>query len=276
MTGYPQTDARDPAVRHRYEDRMADTGELFGLWVIEGPASLREELPFEKAGLPVLLTDDHRPYKERKVRILNGAHTAIVPGAFLSGRDIVRDCMKDEVIRGYMDRAIYEEIIPTLSLPEKELKEFASSVTDRFDNPFIDHKLLSIALNSTSKWKTRILPSLTAFAKKHGGQLPPCLCASLAFYLAFYHGRDLTETGLTGTREDGSFYVVSDSRFVLEFHASHRDDAPSEYVRAVLSNTDFWGQDLTALPGLYETVLADYQYIEEHGCRGLMETLSAS
>lgn len=276
VTGYPQAGDRELAVKHGYEDRMADTGELFGLWVIEGPASLREELPFEKAGLPVLLTDDHHPYKERKVRILNGVHTAIVPGAFLSGRDIVRDCMRDEVIRGYMDRAVYEEIIPTLSLPEKELKEFAASVTDRFDNPFIDHRLLSIALNSTSKWKTRILPSLTAFAKQHGGQLPPCLCASLAFCLAFYHGRDLTEAGLTGTREDGSLYVVSDSRFVLEFHASHRDDAPSEYVRAVLSNTDFWGQDLTALPGLYETVLADYQYIEEHGCRGLMEMLSAS
>ena len=162
VTGYPRNEAASICEELGYQDNIIDTGEVFGFWVIEGPESLKEELPFEKAGLPVLITDDHKPYKQRKVRILNGAHTSFVLGAYLAGQDIVRDCMEDEVICGFMNKTIYDEIIPTLTLPKEELKSFAASVTERFKNPFIDHALLSISLNSTSKWKARVMPSLKA------------------------------------------------------------------------------------------------------------------
>ena len=191
VTGYPRNEAASICEELGYQDNIIDTGEVFGFWVIEGPESLKEELPFEKAGLPVLITNDHKPYKQRKVRILNGAHTSFVLGAYLAGQDIVRDCMEDEVICGFMNKTIYDEIIPTLTLPKEELKSFAASVTERFKNPFIDHALLSISLNSTSKWKARVMPSLKGYIA-NTGKLPDCITASFAFYIAFYRGKQLT------------------------------------------------------------------------------------
>ena len=177
VTGYPRSDADNLNQENGYIDKVLNTGEIFGFWVIEGPQSIKEEFPCDAANLPILITDDHKPYKQRKVRILNGAHTSMVLGAYLAGQDIVRDCMKDDVIRGYMNQAIYKEIIPTLTLPEEELMSFAASVTDRFQNPFIDHALLSISLNSTAKWKARVLPSLEGYLEKTGtgSSLPECL-----------------------------------------------------------------------------------------------------
>lgn len=202
VTGYPRNEAASICEELGYQDNIIDTGEIFGFWVIEGPESLKEELPFEKAGLPVLITDDHKPYKQRKVRILNGAHTSFVLGAYLAGQDIVRDCMEDEVICGFMNKTIYDEIIPTLTLPKEELKSFAASVTERFKNPFIDHALLSISLNSTSKWKARVMPSLKGYIA-NTGKLPECITASFAFYIAFYRGKQLTEDGLIAARPAG-------------------------------------------------------------------------
>ena len=147
VTGFPRNEAAAINEENGYEDNIIDTGEVFGFWVIEGPESLKKELPFAEAGLPVLITDDHKPYKQRKVRILNGAHTSMVLGAYLAGQNIVRDCMHDDTILNFMNKTIYEEIIPTLSLSEEDCKDFAAAVTERFKNPFIDHALMSISLN---------------------------------------------------------------------------------------------------------------------------------
>ena len=136
VTGYPRNEAASICQELGYEDNLIDTGEVFGFWVIEGPQSLKKELPFEEAGLPVIICDDHKPYKQRKVRILNGAHTSMVLGAYLAGQDIVRDCMNDKVICGFMNKTIYDEIIPTLTLPESELKEFAAACNRAFQQSF--------------------------------------------------------------------------------------------------------------------------------------------
>ena len=168
VTGYPKKEASAICEELGYEDQLIDAGEVFAFWAIEGPQSIKEEFPFEKADLPILVTDNHKPYKQRKVRILNGAHTSFVPGAYLAGQNIVRDCMNDEVIRGFMNQTIYEEIIPTLDLPKEELLGFASAVTERFNNPFIDHSLLAITLNCTSKWRGRLLPSLKEYIRRKG------------------------------------------------------------------------------------------------------------
>lgn len=270
VTGFPRAEASALNEENGYEDNAMDTGEVFGFWVIEGPQSIKDELPIEKAGLPVLVTDDHKPYKQRKVRILNGAHTSMVLGAYLSGQDIVRDCMEDTVIQGFMNQAIYQEIIPTLTLPKEELEDFAASVTERFRNPYIDHALLSISLNSTSKWKARVLPSLKGYIEKTGTP-PACLTASLTFYIAFYNGKELTESGLTATRPEGSKYQISDDRNILEFYAAHKNDSPEELVHAVCTQTDFWGMDLTTLPGLEEAVCEDLKTIREKGAYALMQ-----
>ncbi len=269
VTGYPRSEAAAINEENGYEDNLIDTGEIFGFWVIEGPESLRKELPFEKADLSVLITEDHKPYKQRKVRILNGAHTSMVLGAYLAGQDIVRDCMNDDVICRFMNRTIYEEIIPTLSLAEEDCRDFAAAVTERFKNPFIDHALLSIALNSTSKWKARVMPSLKGYVEKFG-TLPACITASFAFYMKFYQGQRLEADGLIGVRE-GSEYLIKDDRSILEFFAAHKDDANVVFAREVCSNVDFWGEDLTQIPGFEMQVVEYLDAIDEKGAYEVMK-----
>lgn len=268
VTGYPRAEADEINKENGYIDQLIDTGEIFGFWVIEGPQSLKKELPFEEAGLPVLITDDHKPYKQRKVRILNGAHTSFVLGAYLAGQDIVRDCMEDEVIQKFMNKTIYEEIIPTLTLPKEELEEFAASVTERFRNPFIDHALLSISLNSTSKWKARVMPSLKGYLKETG-KLPSCITASFAFYIAFFRGEKLTEDGLVGMR-NGTEYMIKDDQAVLDFFFAHRNDSAKDLAHAVCTNEQFWGEDLSKLDGFEAEVCRYLEEIEEKGAYEVM------
>ena len=249
-----------------YQDMLRTTGEVFGVWNIEGPAWLEEKLPFRAAGLNCPVVPDVTPYKQRKVRILNGAHTGFVLGAYLTGYDIVRDCMQEDIIRGYMNKMLYEEIIPTLPLDRKELESFAAAVQDRFCNPFIDHALLSISLNSTAKWRTRNLPSLLAYVQSRG-VLPRCLCMSFAAYIAFYSSdiQTLDEKGLVCRRPGGGCYVCADDRRVLEFYADHKMDTPEELVHAVMTRQDLWGLDLTEIPGLEREVVTGLEKIRRQG-----------
>lgn len=272
VTGYPRQEADHLNAENGYIDQTLDTGEIFGVWVIEGPQSIAKEFPFKEAGLPIILTDNHKPYKERKVRILNGAHTSMVLGAFLAGQTIVRDCMYDPTISAYLNKAIYEEIIPTLSLSKEDCEEFAHAVSERFKNPFIDHELLSISLNSTAKWKARVMPSLLGYVEKFG-KLPKALSTSLASYIAFYRGKELTEDSLKAinpvTKKE---YTIKDDAAVLEFYANNANRSNEELVSLVLSNEEFWGQDLSQIPGLEEEVLADLNLIDE---KGAMEAMKA-
>jgi len=209
---------------------------------------------------------DVTPYKKRKVRILNGAHTGFVLGAYLAGFDIVRDCMHDDTIREFMNRMLNEEVIPTLPLDKKDLDEFARAVQDRFNNPFVNHELMSISLNSTSKWRARNMPSFLEYLKEKG-QLPPLLTTSLAAYIAFYSNdiQELNDRGLVCRRPKGNDYTVSDDRWVLEFYWNHREDSEAELVRAVLSNKDMWGRDLTEIEGLEQAVTEKLIQIRQEG-----------
>jgi tagaturonate reductase len=178
--------------------------------------------------------------------------------------------MNDDVIRTFMNTAIFDEIIPTLTLPAEELKEFAASVQDRFKNPFIDHALLSIALNSTSKWKARVLPSVKEYIEKFG-KVPPCLTKSLAFLIGFYHCDTYANGAMTGKRGNES-YSIQDDEAVLKFYAAHKNTPAEELIPAVLSNEDFWGEDLTKLPGFEAAVLAAYKAMQEKGAYEVMRT----
>ena len=255
-----------------YHDELLDVGEVFGVWVIEGPAWLEEKLPFKKAGLNVLVVPDVMPYKQRKVRLLNGAHTGFVLGAYLSGESIVRDCMNHPVISGFMNRMLHSEIIPTVPLPREELDSFAAAIQDRFNNPFVDHMLLDISLNSTSKWRARNLPSLKGYVKKTG-KLPPCLTASLAAYIAFYSDDVVRreEHALICRRPAGNEYPVRDDAWVLDFYWNHRADAVQDLVTAVLQNTQMWGEDLTKIPGLAAQTEQNLTAIRKNGVLAVFE-----
>jgi tagaturonate reductase len=253
VTGYPAAEAESLWESLGYEDRLLDVGEPFGLWVIESKADIRAELPFEAAGLPVVFTTDQRPYRERKVRILNGAHTSSVLASWLYGHRIVRDMMKDPVTGSFVRQAVTEEIAPLVPLERSDVEAFAAAVFERFENPFIDHELLAISLNSVSKWKARVLPSLRDHYAAHRS-LPKRLTFSFAALLAFYTAEDLREDGLHAVRADGTPYVVRDDRAVLEFFASHSMLPVPEFVDAAASRADFWGEDLHRYDGFAQAV----------------------
>jgi tagaturonate reductase len=251
-----------------YIDHLIDVGEVFGVWYIEGPKWLEEKLPFNKAGVNVHVVPDVAPYKKRKVRILNGAHTGVVLGAYLSGFDIVRECMHDKTILDYMNKMLKDEVIPILPLDKEDCLAFASAVEDRFNNPFIDHQILSISLNSTAKWRARNLPSLLEYMDKFG-KIPTALAMSFAAYIAFY-SNDIQRRepdALVCKRPKGDEYKVQDDSKVLDFYFEHRKDDIRTLVHEVMRREDFWGQDLSKIDGFEQIVADDLALIRTKGVK---------
>jgi tagaturonate reductase len=235
VTGYPHDEAATMFSELGYEDKLLDTCEPFQFWAIEGPAEIAQELPLTQAGFDVVWTDDLKPYRDRKVHILNGAHTCMTMIGLLAGKETVGECMEDPAVRAWVEGAIYEEIIPTLTLPRAELERFAESVLERFRNPFIRHRLMSIALNSVSKYRARVLPSVERFTERNG-RPPQKLAQAMA--------------GLIEVYGSGRFEVQDDPA-VLEFFRSR----PA--VGEVLGRVDWWGQDLRGLAG-FEKAVTDF------------------
>ena len=268
ITGYPRDEEQELWQKWGYEDRLIVTGEPFALWVIESAKDISKELPLPAAGLPVIFTDNQKPYKQRKVRILNGAHTSFVLAGYRMGHNIVRECMEDELVRTFMNDTIFQEVIPTLDLPVEDLKSFAGAVIDRFNNPFVKHALLAISLNSVSKWRARCMPSLTEYIARKGA-LPCRLAFSLAALLDFYQGTEIRDGALIGSR-NGEEYPIRDDAPVLAFFAAHSHDAPEALAHAFLSNVDFFGQDLTQEPGLEAYVAQALADIRAKGMRQAM------
>lgn len=268
VTGYPKDEAESIWQKLGYEDRLLVTGEPFALWVIESPCDLSDELPLPVCSLPVIYTDNQKPYKQRKVRILNGAHTSFVPMAFQYGYDYVLDAMHDPMIKNFMQKTLYDEVIPTLSLPREDLLSFAEAVTGRFENPYIKHALLSICLNSVSKWRARCMPSLLGYVEKTG-ILPQRLSFSLASLMSLYHGGQLVDGKLVCKRGDES-YTLQDDAAVLGFFEAHNQAEPAQTVHDFLSNEGFFGQDLTKIQGLEASVAESYLDILKRGMRAVM------
>lgn len=202
VTGFPKVPGEAAALGFP-DDRMLDTSEYFHLWVIEGNRKYADELPFDRIGLNVVWTDDLSGYRTRKVRILNGAHTSMVPYAMLRGFETVQDCVENPEMNAYIRDCIYEEIIPTLDFPREKLLSYADSVMVRFANPYIRHYLSSIALNSVDKFRVRVMPSILTYQVRFGGK-PETLTKAFDALCEFY-------------RTD----MVNDSPASVDFMRSH-------------------------------------------------------
>ena len=234
VTGFPRDEHEELCRRIGEQDNMMDTAEIFHLWVIQG--SHEDELPLQKAGFHVVWTDNVDPYKKRKVRILNGAHTSMVLGAHLYGLKTVGECLKDEKVSALLRKCIFGEIIPAIGDTEDNRK-FGEAVLERFSNPFIKHMLISIALNSVSKFRARVLPTILEYRDMFGS-CPQGLTFSLAALIAFYRTDD-----------------ANDSQEIMDFMKT----AP---VEDILKREDYWGQDLSPLLG---DVKKWYELIETEG-----------
>ena len=218
-TGYP----RGEDLGLGYEDNLVNTSEFFHLWVIETDFDLDKEMPFSKTDLNVIITPDKlEMYRTRKVRILNGAHTSLVPYAMLNGLDTVKSCLDDPIMSEHLKKCVFEEIVPTLDLPADELRSYANSVVERFSNPYIKHYLSAIALNSVSKFKVRVLPSILEYIKRYN-KMPETLLLAFAKLIEFY------KTDMTNDDAD-----------VVAFMKSHN-------TAEILANASLWGQDLSHL-----------------------------
>ena len=240
VTGYPT----DETAKLHPDDKFLDTGEIFHLWVIEG--DFENELPLKKAGYNVVWTNDVTPYKKIKVRILNGAHTSMVAGALLSGVETVGECMADEAVSAFLNKAMNEEILKTIG-DNEESRAFAEAVFDRFRNPFIKHQLRSIALNSVSKFSVRVLPTILEY-KEQNGVYPEVLSMSLAYLIYFYKNN-----------------TPNDAEDVIEF-------MKNKSIDEILCSTKLWGADICDMA---EIVKHSYEKIENLGAKGAMEwTLS--
>nr|WP_312292058.1 tagaturonate reductase [Clostridium chromiireducens] len=261
VPGYPRDTIDEVRLELGYDDDLVDVGEIFHLWVIEGPQSIKEELPIEKAGLNIKVVDDMTPYRTRKVRILNGPHTAMVPVAYLYGLETVGESVEHEVIGEFVHDVIYEEIVETLDLPHEELVEFADAIIERFQNPYVKHYLMSIALNSMSKYKTRDLPSLTEYLNRKG-VLPKKLVFSLAALIEFYKGKRGEEV-----------IQLADDEDILELYKElwSNFDGSNEglktIVTSVLAYEKNWGMDLNGIPNLTEEITKYLILIETLGMK---------
>ena len=256
VPGYPRSEAAAYEERLGYSDKVMVSAEIFHLWVIEyKKRSYEAELPLKAAGLNVIWTDDMSFYRTRKVRILNGAHTMSVLAAYQAGHQTVQDCIADKaLLYPFMYNGIFCEIIPSMDGSKEELSGYAADVLERFANPFNPHQLLSISLNSVSKFKTRDLPSLLGYIKKEQA-LPTRLVFSLAALISFYEGVEFEGSALKGSR-GGETYLIQDDQAVLEFFQSQYKAGGSVGEKAkrlatsVLSNSAWWGEDLTGIDGL--------------------------
>ncbi len=268
VPGYPRERMAEITEELGYEDKQVVEGEPFHLWVIEAPESLQEELPFPSIGLDVLYVKDITPYRTRKVRILNGAHTTLVPVAYLYGIDTVREAVEDPVVGGFLREAIFEEIIPTLDLLKEELEQFAAEVIDRFRNPYIKHQLMSIALNSWSKFETRVLPSILEF-KKRTGAIPQRLAFSLAATIAFYKGKRGEET--IALNDDAAILALLQEAWEV---ADGSKASIKAVVTKVLGYGKNWKMDLNTVDGLNEAVTYHLNNIEKLGMAKAIELAS--
>lgn len=270
VPGFPRKDIAQIRKRICYADNLVVQGEAFHLWVIERPENmsvtrLRKEFPAEKAGLHVIITDDEKPYHERKVTLLNGPHTVLSPVAFLSGINIVRDACNHPIVGRYIHKVQFEELMQTLNLPMGELQQFAADVLERFNNPFVDHQVTSIMLNSFPKYETRDLPGLKTFLQRKGC-LPEGLVFGLAAIITYYKG---------GSREDGTPVQPNDAPEILTLLRDLWATGDLRHIaEGVLSAQFIWHEDLNqSVPGLTELLTEMLTRIQRMGMLAAVKTI---
>ena len=261
VPGFPRNEIKAIQERACYADNLVVQGEAFHLWVIERPENmsieqLKAEFPAEKAELHVLIVDSEKPYHERKVTLLNGPHTVLSPVAYLSGINIVRDACNHPVVGKFIHKVQFEELMQTLNLPIDELEKFANDVLERFNNPFVDHQVTSIMLNSFPKYETRDLPGLKTYLERKG-ELPQGLVFGLAAIITYYKG---------GKRADGAEIKPNDAPEIMQLLTDLWATGDTQRVaEGVLAAQQIWHEDLNLIPGLTALVKADLDKIQSVG-----------
>ena len=268
VPGFPRKDITKIQKQICYEDNLVVQGEAFHLWVIEKPenmsiAALKKEFPAEKAGLNVLIAPSEKPYHERKVTLLNGPHTVLSPVAYLSGINIVRDACNHPVVGKYIHKVQFEELMQTLNLPMDELQKFAADVLERFNNPYVDHQVTSIMLNSFPKYETRDLPGVKTYLERKG-ELPKGLVFGLAAIITYYKG---------GNRFDGAEIVPNDAPEIMQLLKDlWATDDTQRVAEGVLAAEFIWHENLNNIPGMTQLVK---EYLDKIQAKGMLNAVKS-
>lgn len=268
VPGFPRKDITKIQKQICYEDNLVVQGEAFHLWVIEKPenmsiAALKKEFPAEKAGLNVLIAPSEKPYHERKVTLLNGPHTVLSPVAYLSGINIVRDACNHPVVGKYIHKVQFEELMQTLNLPMDELQKFAADVLERFNNPYVDHQVTSIMLNSFPKYETRDLPGVKTYLERKG-ELPKGLVFGLAAVITYYKG---------GNRFDGAEIVPNDAPEIMQLLKDLWATGDTLRVaEGVLAAEFIWHENLNNIPGMTQLVK---EYLDKIQAEGMLNAVKS-
>lgn len=263
VPGYPRDNAAELCERAGYDDHLLDKAEIFHLWVIEAPKEVAAEFPADKAGLNVLFVPSEAPYHERKVTLLNGPHTVLSPVGYLSGLNTVKECCEDPEVGKFVHKVMFEELLPTLNLPEEELVQFANAVLERFRNPFVKHFVTSIMLNSFPKFKTRDLPGLKTYLERKG-ELPKGLVLGLAGICTYYKG---------GKRGEDEIVPNDDPKIMDLLKDLWASGDVRKVAEGVLADHFIWGEDLNAIPGLTDLLAADLALIQKDGMRAAVRSI---
>lgn len=269
VPGFPRKEIQQIQEKICYEDNLVVQGEAFHLWVIEKPENmsieaLKAEFPAEKAGLHVLIAESEKPYHERKVTLLNGPHTVLSPVAYLSGVNIVRDACQHPVIGPFIHKVMYDELMQTLNLPMDELQQFAGDVLERFVNPFVDHQVTSIMLNSFPKYETRDLPGLKVYLQRKG-ELPKGLVLGLAAIITYYK---------SGVRADGAPITPNDAPDIMQLLTDlWATGSTRQVAEGVLAAESIWHEDLNLIPGLTDMVVAFLDSIQRDGMLATVQSI---
>ena len=263
VPGYPRDNAAELCERAGYDDHLLDKAEIFHLWVIEAPKEVAAEFPADKAGLNVLFVPSEAPYHERKVTLLNGPHTVLSPVGYLSGLNTVKECCEDPEVGKFVHKVMFDELLPTLNLPEEELVQFANAVLERFRNPFVKHFVTSIMLNSFPKFKTRDLPGLKTYLERKG-ELPRGLVLGLAGICTYYKG---------GKRGEDEIVPQDDEKITGLLKNLWATGDVRKVAEGVLADNFIWGEDLNKVPGLTDLLAADLALIQKDGMRAAVKSI---
>lgn len=262
VPGYPRDTISEILEKVQVEDNLVVKAEIFHLWVIEAPQSVAAEFPADKAGLNVLFVPSEKPYHDRKVTLLNGPHTVLSPVGYLSGLDTVKEIVEHEVTGKFVHQVMYEELLSTLDLPEKDLQEYATAVLDRFKNPYVKHFVTSIMLNSFPKFKTRDLPGLKIYLERKGS-LPKGLVLGLAGIISYYKG---------GKRGEVDIVPNDDAAIIDLLRNLWSTGDVVKVAEGVLAAEFIWGENLSNVPGLQELLVELLQSIQNNG---MLETVKS-
>ena len=263
VPGYPRDEIKEITEELGYIDNNIVKGEIFHLWVLQKEETIQRLFPCDKVGLNVIYADSITPYKQRKVKILNGCHTCLVPVSYLYGIDTVRESIEDELVGRFCKEFVFDEVVPTIALPHDQMVSFANSVFERYLNPFVRHELMSIALNSISKYKARVMQTVKDYYQINNS-LPTHAMFSLASLIKFYFG----------VRKENETIKLNDDPRYIEFFENLKKEILSEeeIVRRVLANVDMWDEDLNKFANMHDVVSSYLKLINEKGMKEALAT----